>query len=220
MAENPKYWSDKWLRVSELNVKEVMESRVVQLVSGIQFARHQKAVEVLGQLFDALSADKLPRLKIIIGLDLGFTYLTDAQVTDIFTVMANCKSLPLYDLDISGNDLTSVPAEDLGRAVSRIKKFDMSEASLTPSQITQIFTVIAEGESNLEELEAPYYNLTNLPGGILVKAIAMLKSVNLCGGERNQDDAYDIYEYIHEYVDMRPPKLRYLCLDDDNVLEW
>ena len=48
----------------------------------------------------------------------------------------------------------------------------------------------------------------------------MLKSVNLCGGERNQDDAYDIYEYIHEYVDMRPPKLRYLCLDDDNVLEW
>ena len=27
MVENPKYWSDKWLRVSELNVKEVMESR-------------------------------------------------------------------------------------------------------------------------------------------------------------------------------------------------
>ena len=70
MAESPKYWSDKWLRVSELNVKEVMESRVVQLVSGIQFDRHQKAVKLsscLGQLFDVLSADKLPRLKIIRG---------------------------------------------------------------------------------------------------------------------------------------------------------
>ena len=64
---------------------------------------------------------------------------TPYQAEIIFHKIANCENLKLTELDISDNILSSVPADVLVKAISRLKRVNMSNTSLTRDQVTAIF---------------------------------------------------------------------------------
>jgi len=73
------------------------------------------------------------------NVNLTETSLTPDQVQSIFTKISNCENLKLTELDISDNILSSVPADVLVKAISRLERVNMSNTSLTRDQVTAIF---------------------------------------------------------------------------------
>merc|ERR1711988_313317 len=79
--------------------------------------------------------------------------LTPDQVQSIFHEITNCANLQLTEQDISFNDLSSVPADVLVKAISRLETVDLRRSQLVPAQILAIFTLVAERTSStLREL--------------------------------------------------------------------
>jgi len=108
------------------------------------------------------------------------TRLTPNQVQSIFQKIANCEDLKLTKLNISDNDFSSVPADVLGEAISRLESVDLTETHLTPDQAQSIFDKIANYENlKLTELDIPFNNLSLVPWWWLVEAISRLKHIHL-----------------------------------------
>ena len=88
----------------------------------------------------AVSQDILAKAVVRLeNVSLAMTRLSPDQVQSIFTKISNCENLKLTELDISDNILSSVPADVLVKAISRLKRVNMSNTSLTRDQVTAIF---------------------------------------------------------------------------------
>ena len=92
-------------------------------------------------------AEAMVRLE---NVDLVRTSLTPDQVQSIFTKISNCENLKLTELDISQNILSSVPADVLVKAISRLER--VWNTSLTRDQVTAILTFVAETPSSTQSL--------------------------------------------------------------------
>ena len=76
------------------------------------------------------------------------TELIPDQVQSIFNEIANCENLKLTNLDIGYNDLSTVPADVLVKAISRLEKVYLENIRHTPTQSHAIFTLVAERRSS------------------------------------------------------------------------
>merc|ERR1711988_1052683 len=86
-------------------------------------------------------------------VNLTGTHLTPDQTQGIFQKIANCENLKLTELGIRYNNLSSVPADVLVKAISRLETVDLRRSQLVPAQILAIFTLVAERTSStLREL--------------------------------------------------------------------
>ena len=81
-------------------------------------------------------------------VELEDTRLTPNQVQRIFYKIANCENLKLTELVICRNNLSSVPADVLVRAIARLKIIRLRGTDLQGAQILAIFTLVAERRSS------------------------------------------------------------------------
>ena len=88
--------------------------------------------------------EAISRLKTVY---LSLTHLTPDQAQSISHKIANCENLKLTKLDISRNDLSSVPADVLVKAISRLERVNLTGTHLTPAQINDIYALVAEKTS-------------------------------------------------------------------------
>ena len=86
----------------------------------------------------------ISRLEII---NLCRTELTSSQAQSIFHTIAKCENLKLKELNIESNDLSSVPADILVEAIRRLTRVHLEGTLLTPAQMNDIFTLVAERTS-------------------------------------------------------------------------
>jgi len=212
VGEVPALWS--WVRV-EVNednmdyIPEVLDSSRMEAVKKIDFwgvkmshrllravARHPglKEMRVDGDL-SSVEPELLARAVVQLEeVDLRYTRLTTNQVNTIFTSMTgNCK---LKTLRVCGNDLSTVEADVLAQAVTKVEEVDMSNCGLTPQQVTALCRAM-EGNSKLKKLRictatvflnsdsssALCYsyrnNLSLVDADTLAQAVALLEEVDL-----------------------------------------
>ena len=98
----------------------------------------------LSHISPDILAEAVLRLEYI---DLCRKELTPDQVKTTFSKLANCENLPMKVLDISENDLSSVPTNVLVKAISRLETVTLDSTRLIPTQINGIFSLVAERTS-------------------------------------------------------------------------
>ena len=82
-------------------------------------------------------------------IDISETKLTPDQVQGIFDKISSCENLALRRLTVKGNNLSSVPAPHLVRAISRLEEIDLDKTHLHhQDQVVPIFTLLAERKSS------------------------------------------------------------------------
>ena len=114
-------------------------------------------------------------------IDVNDTFLTAEQVQSIFNKIADCENLKLTRLNISDNDLSSVPADVMVKAISRLESpnLNLAVTQLTPDQAQSIFTEFADCENlKLNKLNIGRNDLSSVPADVLVKAISRLETVD------------------------------------------
>jgi hypothetical protein len=87
-------------------------------------------------------------------VDLYGTQLTCQQAAAVFTAV--CGRSQLKRLYIGNNDLTSVGAELLARAVASLEEAGLQAAELTAHQVETILHRIVNGDSRLKKLDLSY----------------------------------------------------------------
>jgi len=84
------------------------------------------------------------------SVDIGDTILTTQQIEAILTEI--CKNTNLTNLNMSGNNLSSVEPGLLARAVSQIETIDIGDTSLTSRHMEDILRTALEEKSKLANL--------------------------------------------------------------------
>ena len=85
------------------------------------------------------------------SVDIGDTILTTQQIEAILTEI--CKNTNLTNLNMSGNNLSSVEPGLLARAVSQIETIDIGDTSLTSRHMEDILRTALEEKSKLAKVD-------------------------------------------------------------------
>ena len=88
----------------------------------------------LAVMSDDILAQSLSRMRF---LELSSTNLTSRQLTALFHLLKD--STEMEEIVLTRNILSHVPAEDLARSLSRLKKVKLEYSYLTSEQCIQIF---------------------------------------------------------------------------------
>ena len=90
--------------------------------------------------------------------------LTANQLTSIFQMIAESEETKLRHINISGNDLSSVPSEFISRSVVKLEMVNLEDCHLTIDQMTEIFDGITES-TRLRLKELNIRDNDNIPPG-------------------------------------------------------
>jgi len=103
----------------------------------------------LAVLSDDILAQSLAKMRF---LELSSTNLTSRQLTALFHLLKD--STEMEEIVLTRNILSHVPAEDLARSLSRLKKVKLEYSYLTSEQCIQIFKMaLDERNQSLEHLK-------------------------------------------------------------------
>ena len=106
--------------------------------------------------------------------------LTAAQISAVFTSLSVEKDLKLKALDLSLNDLSSVPTETLVAGISGLEWVNLFQTELTTEQLTGIFTGLSvEKDHKLKTIDLGFNDLSSVPTDLLVAGISGLQEVYL-----------------------------------------
>jgi len=108
--------------------------------------------------------------------NLYISQLTPQQVTAICTAMA--EGSKLKTLNLSCTNLSSVDADILARAVTRLEEVWLGCNELTPHQVEAIFAALSTS-SQLKTLDLGGNNLSAVDAKILAQPVTQLEEVNL-----------------------------------------
>ena len=146
-------------------------------------------------------------------VDLQDKQLTPRQLQSIFIKMTSSENLALTSLNISRNDLSSVPADVLVRAISR--QVDLVHSNLTPHQVQTIFDHIASCEElRVYSLEISHNNLSSVCGEVVARAVSRLWRADLGNTRLTPAQLHQVFTLLAE---RRSPTLKIVCLDGNNV---
>ena len=177
-----------------------------------------KSLRVPGAYLSSVPADILTEAVFRLKEFVPGGLLTPVQVQNIFSKIVDCETPPLIDLSINKENVSLVPENILGKAVSKLNGVSIHIDDFPRSKINIIFTHLAEGESHLKELsvsgtedeyQTPY--LRGVPADILVKVISRLEkcylSIELDG---EQSDAF--WNFVWNERNIVAPRLKELYL--------
>ena len=140
------------LVVDDVNVIEVMQSRVIKLVAEFKFSRlasNQKTDAMLEQFFTAIAAGELSQL----------------------------KTVSWRDCDLSL--FSSISPELMSEAVVRLEQSDLEYSELSTDQVRAILDKIIKTEDlKLKKLNLPSEKLSVIPADILMKAAVKVGQTN------------------------------------------
>ena len=142
------------------------------------------------------------------------THLTTDQLTSLYRIMAEDGALRLKELKTYWNDHSAVASDIIVAALSRLERLEMIEVDLTPSQLTDIYQVMAEGGySSLRVLIMRRNDHSAVPSDLLLPAIKVLESVELYGAYLTTEQLTGIYEMVAE---RRTGNLKEITIHDGN----
>merc|ERR1719369_32648 len=109
---------------------------------------------------------------------LWHTYLTTQQIT---AILKRCRlSTSLDFLDLSTNNISSVPPKLLAKSLTRIRSVKlMGIGQMTTAQISAILKHIANNSTVMEDLDLMLVDLAKVPASLLAAAVARLRTVGL-----------------------------------------
>ena len=115
---------------------------------------------------------------------------TSDPAESIFHKIANCENLKLTELNISSNDLSSVPADVLVEAISRLKKVSLQNSQLVRTQIIAILTLLAERTSTtLRYVNLLDNDVSSVPREFLERAKEKCENVQIDYDSDDDDDS-------------------------------
>ena len=82
-------------------------------------------------------------------------------------------------LEMSGNNLSTVDAGLLARAVNMLQEVNMGDIQLTVEQGTAIFTAINQENCKMKQLNISNNNLSSVDAGLVARAVNMLEEVEM-----------------------------------------
>ena len=157
-------------------------------------------------------AKAIPRLE---SIELRRTNLTPNQAQHLFTKIADCENLKLTELEVFWNNLSSVSADVLAKAISRVKTVDLLSTDLTPKQVQRIFQMIANCENlKLTELQIGWTNLSSVSADVLAKAISRVETVYLINTDLTPKQVQRIFQKIANCENLKLTKLH---IDPNNL---
>ena len=131
-------------------------------------------------------------------VNLGDTELTQRQAEEIFTAISERDS-QLENLDVQGNNLSSVEPNILARAVNSLKEVSFVNTKLTELQAEALLKSISTGHSQLKTLDIQYNTLSLVEPALLVSAVTSVENVNL-SGTKLTDQQLEAILYILTFV--------------------
>ena len=128
-------------------------------------------------------------------LEINCTELTLQQAAAIFTAVS--EESTMIELDISDNDLSGVDPELLAKAVNNLTTLYIENTNLTLQQTEAILTAVSEG-SKMIKLNIVENNMSGVDPGLLAKAVANLKTLDIGSTELTQQQASAILSGVNE----------------------
>jgi len=109
-------------------------------------------------------------------LEFSNTQLTQQQIVAILTAVSDGRKMT--KLDISFNDMSGIDKKLLGKAVTKMKKLNITDTNLTQQQAEAILTAVSE-ENVVSKLYIGFNNLSGVDPGLMAKAFTNLKKLNV-----------------------------------------
>ena len=129
-------------------------------------------MDIIGSDLSHISPDILAQAVVRLEEIKVATKLTLRQVEGIFNKIADCENFALKRLNMYRKDLSSVPAEVLVKVISSMETVDLRFAHLTPAQINNIFTLVAERKSSkLRKVHFWKNDISSVPDGLRERAM-------------------------------------------------
>jgi len=110
------------------------------------------------------------------GKNLTCSTLDEEELKQVFTVLLTQTCL--RGLTIKSFDLSFLDEETLSQGFARIRCLDLSNTSLTPTQLTTLFNLLKDSEE-LEELVLRGSLLSHVPADDLARTLSRLRKVRL-----------------------------------------
>jgi len=109
-------------------------------------------------------------------LEFSNTQLTQQQIVAILTAVSDGRKMT--KLDISFNDMSGIDKKLLAKAVTKMKKLNITDTNLTQEQAEAILTAVSE-ENVVSKLYIGFNNLSGVDPGLMAKAFTNLKKLNV-----------------------------------------
>jgi len=119
----------------------------------------------------------VPRFKKMRKLDLKYMRLDPELLEELFNCILSLK-VKLEQLDLYGNDLSTVPSDVIAGATPKLKKINLTATKLTTSQVIELLTA-SVSSTTLEDINLGGNNLRSVPGDIIAGATSRLKKIDL-----------------------------------------
>ena len=146
-----------------------------------------------------VSATRLGQLVLSLEeLSLLFTHLTTEHLTAILTAL-DTVGMKLRTLNLTRNDLSSVPSLLLSRAVLRLEEVTLFQTKLSGDQVNSISRGVIFGQRvSLKKLGLSYNRLSFVLAGVLSQAVIKLEEVDLRNTELNYFQILSVCKAIEE----------------------
>ena len=109
-------------------------------------------------------------------LDLAWCHITPSQASTICQNLAMEKRL--RSLNLSWNHLGSVAPQLVAR-LALVEQVDLTQANLTPPQLTALFAALDGGPSKMERLKISFNNVSSINADLLARAANKLVAVEM-----------------------------------------
>ena len=149
----------------------------------------------------SVSASLLSRLVVRLEeINLLRTELTEVKLTAVLTALLECKApLALRKLNLTRNDLSSLPADLLTMALVRLQEVTIFQTSLRTEQVNSLSeTVVGSQCLSLRKLGLSYNNLFSVSASLLSQAVARLEEVDLRSTNLQSDHVLQVCRVILE----------------------
>ena len=128
-------------------------------------------------------------------LEFSNTQLTQQQIVAILTAVSDGRKMT--KLDISFNDMSGIDKKLLAKAVTKMKKLNITDTNLTQEQAEAILTAVSE-ENVVSKLYIGFNNLSGVDPGLMAKAFTNLKKLNVNRSELTHRQIVTILTAVSE----------------------
>merc|ERR1711867_200503 len=128
-------------------------------------------------------------------LEFSNTQLTQQQIVAILTAVSDSRKIT--NLDISFNDMSGIDKKLLAKAVTKMKKLNITDTNLTQQQAEAILTAVSE-ENVVSKLYIGFNNLSGVDPGLLARAVTKLEVMDVQDTELSQQQVVAIITAVSE----------------------
>lgn len=128
------------------------------------------------------------------------TELTELQLTGVFTALLESKTpLSLNKLNLTRNDLSSLPAHLLSRALVRLQEATLFQTTLRTEQVNSLSEALISSQNlSLRKLGLSYNNLFSVSASLLSQAVLRLEELDLRSTNLQSDHVLQVCRAIVE----------------------